>query len=60
MISRNFEGFVKGGRPVRILTPNRVRKLLGFLRGGGGFVGTPTYIPQNDPHDTLITLKLHN
>ena len=22
--------------------------------------GTPPYIPQNDPHDTLITLNMHN
>ena len=28
--------------------------------GGGGSVGTPKYIPQNDPHDTLITLNIHN
>ena len=28
--------------------------------GGGGSVGTPTYIPQNDPHDTLIILNIHN
>ena len=27
--------------------------------GGGGSVGTPTYIPQNDPHDTLIILNTH-
>ena len=26
---------------------------------GGGLVGTPTYIPQNDPHDTLIILNMH-
>ena len=25
----------------------------------GGSVGTPTYIPQNDPHDTLIILNIH-
>ena len=29
-------------------------------RGGGGSVGTPTYVPQNDPHDTLIILNIHN
>ena len=23
-------------------------------------MGTPTYIPQNDPHDTLIILNIHN
>ena len=28
--------------------------------GGGGAVGTPTYAPQNDPHDTLIILNIHN
>ena len=25
----------------------------------GGSVGTPTHIPQNDPHDTLIILNMH-
>ena len=25
----------------------------------GGSVGTPTYIPQNDPHDALIILNIH-
>ena len=28
--------------------------------GGGGSVGTPTYIPQNDPHDALVSLNIHN
>ena len=28
-------------------------------RGGGGSVGTPIYIPQNDPHDALIILNIH-
>ena len=23
-------------------------------------MGTPTYIPQNDPHDALIILNVHN
>ena len=23
-------------------------------------MGTPTYIPQNDPHDALIILNIHN
>ena len=32
----------------------------GLPGGGGGSVGTPTYIPQNDPHDTLIILNIHN
>ena len=27
--------------------------------GGGILVGTPTYIPQNDPHDALIFLNIH-
>ena len=22
-------------------------------------MGTPTYVPQNDPHDTLIILNMH-
>ena len=26
---------------------------------GGGSVGTPTYLSQNDPHDTLIILNMH-
>ena len=26
----------------------------------GGSVGTPTYVPQNDPHDALIILNIHN
>ena len=26
----------------------------------GGSVGTPTYIPQNDPHDALIILNIHS
>ena len=25
----------------------------------GGSVGTPTYIPQNDPHNALIILSTH-
>ena len=27
--------------------------------GGGGSVGTPTYTPQNDPHDALIIWNIH-
>ena len=68
---------VRGGRPVQIPDPNRVRKLLGVWRGvggggglggsagqppgslEGGSVGDPTYIPQHDPHDTLISLNIH-
>ena len=23
-------------------------------------MGTPTYVPQNDPHDALIILNIHN
>ena len=48
-------------------------KIFGGLEGGGGrwvgrsaagvpkggSVGTPTYIPQNDPHDALIILNIH-
>ena len=26
----------------------------------GGSVGTPIYLPQNDPHDALIILNIHN
>ena len=26
----------------------------------GGSLGTPTYIPQNEPHDALIILNIHN
>ena len=26
----------------------------------GGSVGTPTYIPQNGPHDALIIWNVHN
>ena len=26
---------------------------------GGGSVGTPTYTPQNDPHDALTILNVH-
>ena len=50
-----------------------MRKLLGVWRGGGrwggwsgaglpkgGLVDTPTYIPQNDPHDALIIWNIHN
>ena len=33
---------------------------MGWGGGGGGSVGTPTYIPQNDPHDALIILNIHN
>ena len=67
------------GPPVRILAPNRVRKLLGLWSGaegggrvvgrpvsrrgpggGEGSVGTPTYKPQNDPHDALIIWNIHS
>ena len=27
--------------------------------GGGGSVGTPTYIPQNDPYNALIIWNIH-
>ena len=53
--------------------PQPVAKTFGGLDGGGGrwvgrsaarvprggSVGTPTYIPQNDPHDALIILNIH-
>ena len=87
MLQQN-NGQNRGGRPVQILDPNRVRKLLGVWKGGGrgggwhkasvseggggrwvgrsaagvprgGSVGTPTYIPQHDPHDALIILNIH-
>ena len=35
------------------------RSATGVPRGGGRSVGTPTYIPQNDPHDALIILNMH-
>ena len=65
-------GAHQGGRPVQILDPDRVRNFLGVWRGGGRWVGrsadgvprggsrgTPTHIPQNDPHDALIILNTH-
>ena len=33
------------------------RSAAGIPRGGS--VGTPTYIPQHDPHETLIILNIH-
>ena len=39
-----------GGKPVG-------QSAAGAPRGGS--VGTPTYIPQNDPHDALIILNIH-
>ena len=35
------------------------RSATGLPVRGGGAVGTPTYIPQNDPHDALIILNIH-
>ena len=29
-------------------------------RRGGGGVGTPTHVPQNDLHDALIIWNIHN
>ena len=52
-----------GGIPPPLVDPNlggrRVGRSAAGLLGGGGSVGTPTYIPQNDPHDTLIILNMH-
>ena len=47
-----------------LVDPNLGGRRVGRLaagppRGGGGSVGTPTYIPQNDPHDALIILNMH-
>ena len=51
--------------------PQPGAKTFGGLEGGwgwvgwsagvprGGSVGTPTYIPQHDPHDKLIILNIH-
>ena len=46
--------------------PHRLRSLPpDYASGGvvpmgrGGSVGTPKYIPQNDPHDALIILNIH-
>ena len=62
----------KGGRPVRILTPPTVSENFGEsggggeggsaagIPGGGGSVGTPTYIPHNEPHDALFILNIDN
>ena len=58
-------GAVGGGDPPPLVDPNlggrRVRRSAARLPGGGGggSVATPTYIPQNDPHDTLIILNMH-
>ena len=53
-----------GGLPPALVDPNLGGRRVGWsaagLPGGGGSVGTPTYIPQNDPHDTLIILNIHN
>ena len=42
---------------------SQVRPLT-MLGGGGsererGRGGTPTYVPQNDPHDVLVILNIH-
>ena len=58
---------ITSGEPRRPLPPPLVDPILGGWRvgrsaarlPGGGLVGTPTYIPQNDPHDTLIILNMH-
>ena len=50
------------GVPLPLVDANlggrRVGRSAAGLPGGAG--GTPTYIPQNDPHDTLIILNIHN
>ena len=43
----------RGGRPGRILTPNRVRKLLGVWRGGGG-------LDSNRPPPSLQSLTFRD
>ena len=55
-----------GGPPPPLVDPNLGgrwvgRSAAGLPGGGGGgrSVGTPTYIPQNDPHHTLLILDMH-
>ena len=52
-------GAVRGGGP----PPPWLTQTLGVGgsggQPGGGSVGTPIYIPQNDPHDTLIIFNTH-
>ena len=66
-------GAYKGGGLFKFSTPTGCENFWVSGRGGGGrwvgrsaarvlrggSVGTPTYIPQNDPHDALITLNIH-
>ena len=58
--------FFGGGQrrwPVRVLTPDRVRKLLGVWRGGGGSPGQSPGPRGRDPwapHDALNILNIHN
>ena len=52
-------------RPPPFIDPNPggmrvVRSAAGVPRGGGGSAGSPTYVPQNDPHDALIILNTHS
>ena len=52
-----------GGGGGALVDPNLGGRRVGWsatrLPPGGGGGGTPTYIPQNDPHDTLIILNMH-
>ena len=67
-------GFARGGAACSNSRPQPGAKTFGGLRGRGGqvgrpvrrqalqggSVGTPIYIPQNDPHDALIIWNIHN
>ena len=65
---------IQGGAACSNSRPQLGAKTFGGLGGGGGgrwvgrsaagvprggSVGTPTYIPQNDPYDALIILNIH-
>ena len=52
-----------GGFPPPLVDPNiggSAGRAVSRWAPQGGLVGTPTYIPQNDPHDALIILNIHN
>ena len=51
--AKTFGGLDGGGR-----VGGSASKPLGSPWRGGGAVGTPTYIPQNDTHDALIILNI--